>query len=427
MSPLSWEADRSAPLTIDTRYVVDLAIKLGVDPQEVLKAYGLATRYGVGVEAVIHLRARGTVEWTKVEESLAKLKEVRKALGAFAQGSPTRLDRLVAVASSAYGVSTHDLWLLCRAGLSEDEVLTLLFLLNAPKPVEAREDAGYVLSRMVTELGRAPVPDMRRQLSQMCEALQLRGLRKEGKSPGDPGASKTGEPKHPKDAIWTSPVTPPFAEGPDQMPRTGAGERIAPPAGMEERADRTATTTSSGSPSIVDPSSAYNSERVSPFKDYFSGLSETIDPSSGGLIVKQRDLVLPGRNGLDLVLERVYVSQTAYVYTPGAQVTVTWYEDFSFATVTSTLTSPTHFERIHDMGCGWSWNFPSVETAGSGSKYLHMGDGTVYKVNFSTQSHLDKYLLLRQPHATHSPYTGDDKVRVRGSAQGFQPGRSSSE
>ncbi|MCR4403482.1 MAG: hypothetical protein NUW12_12060 [Firmicutes bacterium] len=393
-TPLSREVEGSGLFTIDTQYVVDLAVKLDVDPQEVLKAYGLGARYGVGVEAVIHLRARGTVDWTKVEEFLAKLKEVRRAIGAFAQGSPTRLERLAEVASAAYGVSANDLRVLCTAGLSEDEILTLLFLLGAPKPVETRESAGRVLSCVVTELGKARVPDIRGQLSQMCEALQLRGLAKGIEPREDPSVSMVGERSQSADAIWSSPITPPLSGGPERTPPAGGVRRITPRTAEEEPGDEGGE---KGVPSIVDPSSAYNSERVLPFKDHFSGIVETIDPSSGGLIVKQRDLVLPGRNGLDLVIERVYISQTAYAYTPGIQVTITRREEYgsevTYATVKSTLTSPTHLERIHGMGCGWSWNFPSVEAAGSGSKYLHMGDGTVYKVNFNTLSHLDKYPL----------------------------------
>jgi len=225
----------------------------------------------------------------------------------------------------------------------------------------------------------------------------------------------------------------------------------------------------SAPPSISDISSLYNAGRVSPFRDYFSGLAETIDPSSGSLILKQRDFVLPGRNGLDLVIERAYVSQAANIYTPQVNVDGTlmsgsgsydysyskqypgyvgyyyltfsysnqpvssdgtvygsitgrcdWYEILGDGTeiyshteyintsgwkepdpsttyaayhMYGTTTSPTHLVKVHGLGPGWSFGFPSIEFAPNGSKFLHMGDGTVYKVNFATVSHLDKYPL----------------------------------
>lgn len=79
-----------------------------------------------------------------------------------------------------------------------------------------------------------------------------------------------------------------------------------------------------GDPSIVDPGALYDCGKVSPFNCYFEGLSETIDPKTGALIVRQKDLALPGRNGFDLVIERVYNSQQAAAGKPVVDVRAKW-------------------------------------------------------------------------------------------------------
>ena len=70
------------------------------------------------------------------------------------------------------------------------------------------------------------------------------------------------------------------------------------------------------SSSIVDPSVLYGTERVSPFKAYFESFAERVDPSSGALIIRQTDFVLPGRAGLDFSLTRVYNSGLASLDLP---------------------------------------------------------------------------------------------------------------
>ena len=94
----------------------------------------------------------------------------------------------------------------------------------------------------------------------------------------------------------------------------------SPPAPIEPEADLGPLASGTGDPSIVDPGALYDCGKVSPFNCYFEGLSETIDPKTGALIVRQKDLALPGRNGFDLVIERVYNSQQAAAGKPVVDV-----------------------------------------------------------------------------------------------------------
>lgn len=172
------------PFTIGTGHVVDLAMKLGVEPEEILRAYGIAARFGVGVEAVIHLRGRGAIEWDRVEGPLGRLKEVRKRLDDFRKGAPPRKARLAFAIASTYGASQHAASMLCDAGLSEEEILTFLFLVDAPTPQETARDLGQAIAGAVAELRAAPVASVKAELGRRYADLKLSGPWKPRKFPG---------------------------------------------------------------------------------------------------------------------------------------------------------------------------------------------------------------------------------------------------
>ena len=69
-------------------------------------------------------------------------------------------------------------------------------------------------------------------------------------------------------------------------------------------------------PSIVNPSAVYNTAQVAPANEYFEGYQEQIDPATGALVVTQTDFSLPGRNGLDFELKRIYRSNMAGMGAP---------------------------------------------------------------------------------------------------------------
>lgn len=71
----------------------------------------------------------------------------------------------------------------------------------------------------------------------------------------------------------------------------------------------------------------YGKNVSSPFNSYFSNRIEAISPQNGGLVLKETDLKLPGRNGLDLEISRVYRSQQSNLYemTTAEKSSINWY------------------------------------------------------------------------------------------------------
>ena len=65
---------------------------------------------------------------------------------------------------------------------------------------------------------------------------------------------------------------------------------------------------------MTNPATGYDSNTLNPFQPYFDDFQEAINPATGSLTLTQIDLVLPGRGGLDLGIERVYSSNTANAY-----------------------------------------------------------------------------------------------------------------
>lgn len=76
----------------------------------------------------------------------------------------------------------------------------------------------------------------------------------------------------------------------------------------------------------VAPIANYNADQVNPYNLFFANRTESVAPGSGALAVTETDLVLPGRNGLDLKLQRLYQSPQANVYRAGTAVESTTYE-----------------------------------------------------------------------------------------------------
>ncbi len=62
----------------------------------------------------------------------------------------------------------------------------------------------------------------------------------------------------------------------------------------------------------------------------------------------------------------------------------------------NTTTPDTYTELHNDVGSGWEFNLSSIENLSDGSKYLHLSNGSAYKINITAtagDSNLDKYLL----------------------------------
>ncbi|MFE6796508.1 polymorphic toxin-type HINT domain-containing protein [Paenibacillus chitinolyticus] len=102
---------------------------------------------------------------------------------------------------------------------------------------------------------------------------------------------------------------------------------------------------------------------------------ETISTLSGSLSVREMDMVLRGRNGLNFSLTRSYDSSSAQ-----------FNQMASYRSTGENGTIP-YEEKMFPIGKGWSWDISSVERH-EDTKYLHLAGGGVYKI---TSSGLEGY------------------------------------
>ncbi|MFZ5596903.1 MAG: RHS repeat-associated core domain-containing protein [Bacillota bacterium] len=117
----------------------------------------------------------------------------------------------------------------------------------------------------------------------------------------------------------------------------------------------------------------------------WSDMEEIISPETGDLTFKQTDINLPGRNGLDLSIGRVYQSNQAMYGDRKATGYNGNYNDYT-----------TYYLNRYGLGVGWAFDFPSVQIEISGSKkemYYHTGDGSVYHLddNYDGTYDLENY------------------------------------
>ena len=100
-----------------------------------------------------------------------------------------------------------------------------------------------------------------------------------------------------------------------------------------------------------------------PFTVQFA--SETVSTLTGGLIVHEADLSLPGRGGLSFTLSRTYDSSAAQYYPL----------DYT--------TGPAASEKRYPIGLGWSWDLSFIEKVGS-KQYVHLSGAGVYELDGTT-------------------------------------------
>ncbi|MDO7907936.1 hypothetical protein Q5741_16100, partial [Paenibacillus sp. JX-17] len=88
-----------------------------------------------------------------------------------------------------------------------------------------------------------------------------------------------------------------------------------------------------------------------------TGEGEQISDATGTLRRIETDFTLSGRNGLNVVLSRLYQGSTAYVYEPKAEADKTALGDPIIKNETEYYT---YNEQTSNLGVGWTWAFPSV-------------------------------------------------------------------
>ena len=117
----------------------------------------------------------------------------------------------------------------------------------------------------------------------------------------------------------------------------------------------------------------------------FSNQQEIISPLTGDLTLKYNDISLPGRNGLDLNIGRIYQSNQALLGDKRISEDGLWqYPDYS-----------TYYMSRYALGVGWAFNFPSVQIERFNNEeelYYHTGNGDIYHVDWGgSYSNLENY------------------------------------
>ena len=140
---------------------------------------------------------------------------------------------------------------------------------------------------------------------------------------------------------------------------------------------------------VTGPKQQYNT-MLSPAYLRNNASEESISPQSGELSLAQTDYVLPGVNGLDLEIKRIYKSGTANVRDMKADyVYGTWVD-----TVYTDDTTGSFYEDRYDLGVGMRFSFPSIEIKrnndGSSYKYLHTESGDVYTLSAGDTANIYK-------------------------------------
>jgi RHS repeat-associated protein len=130
---------------------------------------------------------------------------------------------------------------------------------------------------------------------------------------------------------------------------------------------------------LIGPNKQYNTA-LSPVYLRNNTTEETISAQSGDLTLNQTDYVLPGKNGLDLEIKRLYKSGTSNVqemkvkYVDGAWV------DYVYSDANTT----SFYEERFNLGIGMRFSFPEMEMKtnadGTSYKFLHTESGDVYRL-----------------------------------------------
>ena len=99
------------------------------------------------------------------------------------------------------------------------------------------------------------------------------------------------------------------------------------------------------------------------------------DPSTGAFTHTEIDAVVPGVNGLDLVIGRIYNS----------------YDDLNYVTPGKTLQPNSRKQRLYGLGSGWQFMFSSIENYYG--IYLHTSTGATYAYDANSGNGIKGYSL----------------------------------
>lgn len=141
---------------------------------------------------------------------------------------------------------------------------------------------------------------------------------------------------------------------------------------------RSLSTTSSTSTEIKDPGYGYNVGLSSPFATLMKNNTEAVNPATGTLMLMETDLVLPGKNGLDFSLTRLYRSEKAEL----DRIKADSYGNKSRISIENTTYGGNYLENVYHLGVGWGFDLPSIDIDGD-NLILHLGQGQTYQIDWN--------------------------------------------
>jgi RHS repeat-associated protein len=166
---------------------------------------------------------------------------------------------------------------------------------------------------------------------------------------------------------------------------------------------------------LVGPTEQYNT-MLSPVYLRTNTTEEQISPQNGELTITQTDFVLPGRNGLDVELKRIYKNSSANVqemkvrYVNGAWV------DYVY----SDAKTSSFYEDRYNLGIGTRFSFASMEiranSDGTTHKFLHTESGDVYRLK--AQSNQGEAVYLPEGQTVQDVVVKETAEYTNGQADG---------
>lgn len=270
------------PITPGTEEFVALAEQTGITPLEAIKAYEFAVKYRRDPVwlASLYLECG---DWNKIASAFKRYDMAVSARNKarFKGALKDKSRRVVNALKNVYGERAYEIDQLMVVS-DEDRVADILFFADVY--------SGGAFEAHVRTVEHPTQLD----LDSMDALPDMSGLHKpwpERRFPAgkldalNPDLSRDAQPLGEFGFILMPGLVPPEEEPAAQMRATS----FTPPA-----------------PSLVPPSGIYDTGNVSPFKSYFEGHAESIDPSSGSVTIRQTDFTLPGKHGLDFTLTRTY-------------------------------------------------------------------------------------------------------------------------
>lgn len=111
---------------------------------------------------------------------------------------------------------------------------------------------------------------------------------------------------------------------------------------------------------------SYYALGIAPYKDYFQNNIERVSPADGNLVVEAFDLSLPGRNGFDLQIKRIYDAISAK-------------QEYLIETNTKKDGSRAYKSPVDTFGYGWSLSIPWIEESDKG-RFIRLPEGITIKI-----------------------------------------------